>query len=167
MLSLLSLCLISCCYGWGPSDIRYVHVVTSNHFDAGYTNFTANVLNEYFDSYFPEIGEITTKLNQQNISFKFMEHAWIISLYMNCPPHASLHCPSDTQRQTFINLVNKKVITWYAFPFNSEGELYDRSMVEFGAYLAMKQLPSLFTTPHIPRVISQRDVPGMTRSMIP
>ena len=45
-------------YGFGPSDVEFVHVVASNHFDAGYTNFTVDVLNEYFDDYIPSIPKI-------------------------------------------------------------------------------------------------------------
>ena len=155
-------------YGFGPSDIKYVHVVASNHFDAGYTNFTVNVLNKYFDDYIPSIPNIARDLRTINISnFQFMEHAWILSLYLNCPPSIGLHCPSETEISNFIQAVNDQEITWYSFPFNSELELYDKSMIEFGAYLSMKHLPSQFSTPHIPTTISQRDVPGMTRSMIP
>eukprot|EP01083_Nonionella_stella_P005891 17007_1 len=154
-------------HSWSPLDIKYVHVVASNHFDAGYTNTTLNVLNTYFDEYIPLIPNIGNELASLNVSWVFMEHSWILSLYMQCPPNIGLHCPTETAKSILIEAVNKQQITWYAFPFNSELELYDPSMVEFGTYLSMKQLPSLFSTPHIPTVVSQRDVPGMTRSMIP
>ena len=154
-------------FAWGPQDIQYVHVVSSNHFDAGYTNFTLTVLNEYFDDYLPAVPEIVANLSTYNISFKFMTHPWVLSLYLNCPPNMGLHCPTDQDLTIFKNAVNDQIITWYAFPFNSQMELYDESMVEFGNYLAMKHLPSQFETPHQPTVISQRDVPGMTRSLIP
>lgn len=152
---------------WSVDDIKYVHVVASNHFDAGYTDKLVNVLNKYFDEYLPKIPIIGQELAQQNISWTFMEHAWILSLFMQCPPNIGLHCPSQTSKDQIIKSVNEQQITWYAFPFNSELELYGPSMTEFGAYLSMKQLPSLFTSAHIPSVVSQRDVPGMTRSMIP
>ena len=46
-------------------------------------------------------------------------------------------------------------------------ELYDSSMVEFGAFLSQNGLYNEFNSAHLPRVLSQRDVPGITRSVIP
>ena len=37
----------------GTPRVRTVHVIHSNHFDAGYTDGVVNVLNTYFDTYFP------------------------------------------------------------------------------------------------------------------
>lgn len=35
------------------ADVEVVHMINSNHFDAGYADLTVAVVNEYFDSYFP------------------------------------------------------------------------------------------------------------------
>ena len=34
-------------------DVEVVHMINSNHFDAGYADLTVAVVNEYFDKYFP------------------------------------------------------------------------------------------------------------------
>lgn len=43
----------SCYYPAEGSPIEVVHMINSNHFDAGYADWTSKVLNNYFDSYFP------------------------------------------------------------------------------------------------------------------
>jgi hypothetical protein len=56
-------------------------------------------------------------------------------------------------------------ITWHAFPFNSEPEFMDPSTITFGLDLT-HHLDAMFSLPN-KTVMSQRDVPGMTRSIIP
>ncbi len=53
----------------------------------------------------------------------------------------------------------------HGFPFNSELELYDQSLLSFGIALT-HDLDAQFGLPP-KRTISQRDVPGTTRSIIP
>ena len=51
------------------------------------------------------------------------------------------------------------------FPFNAQREVYDASMLTFGLALSADLSQSLGAP--ISRVLSHRDVPGMTRSVIP
>jgi hypothetical protein len=39
-----------CYYGAEGVDVEVVHMINSNHFDAGYADLTAKVVNLYFDS---------------------------------------------------------------------------------------------------------------------
>ena len=44
---------LKCYYAAEGVPVTHVHVVNSNHFDAGYADLTSIVINEYFDHYFP------------------------------------------------------------------------------------------------------------------
>ena len=163
---------ISCKAEQERKNIKELHVVVSNHLDCGYTNLLVDVVNEYFDDYFPKIRRYGEELNALNVnmSWVYTTQPWLISLYLECPSNTGLHCPTEIEKQLFIDsIVNKKELVWHSFPFNSQLELYDTSMIEYGTWLSMKYLPSLLGNNNfqIPTVLSQRDVPAMTRSMIP
>ena len=44
---------LKCYYAAEGVAVTHVHVVNSNHFDAGYADLTSIVINEYFSVYFP------------------------------------------------------------------------------------------------------------------
>eukprot|EP01084_Bolivina_argentea_P248172 415106_1 len=97
-----------------------------------------------------------------------MTQPWLISLFLECPPNAGLHCPDNKEIESFMESVKEKSLVWHSFPFNSQNEVYDESLFEYGIWLSTQYLPSIIPdTVLIPRVMSQRDVPGMTRSLIP
>ena len=96
--------------------IKELHVVISNHLDCGYTNFLVNVVNKYFDEYFPEIRKYGEELNALNIniSWVYTTQPWLISLYLECPPNSGLHCPSKEEKDRFLDsIINKKEIVWH------------------------------------------------------
>ena len=49
---------LKCFYGAEGVDVTHVHVISSNHFDAGYADLTSIVVNEYFDTYFPRAAAV-------------------------------------------------------------------------------------------------------------
>ena len=147
----------------------------SNHLDVGYTDLLVPVINRYFDDFFPAIrryGDELAALNV-NMSWVYTTQPWLVSLYLECPPHAGLHCPTEAEQQLLIDsIVRRKELVWHAFPFNSELELYDATLLEYGLWLSSTYLPSLVDPDkahalQTPTVLSQRDVPAMTRSVIP
>ena len=56
-------------------------------------------------------------------------------------------------------------IALHAFPFNSELDMYDASLIEAGVELSAS-LQTRYGQPR-PTVLSQRDVPGMTQAIVP
>jgi hypothetical protein len=46
--------------------------------------------------------------------------AYLISLYMDCPPGMGLHCPSAEKRAAVEAAIREGVITWHAFPHNAQ-----------------------------------------------
>merc|ERR1711923_608342 len=99
------------------------------------------------------------------MTYSWMTQSWLISMYFDCPPGFGLHCPTQKQMHNIQNGIDKGYIYWHGFPFNSQQEVYDISMLEFGLKLS-RDLSHQYNAP-ISHIISQRDVPGLTRSMIP
>eukprot|EP01084_Bolivina_argentea_P261268 441446_1 len=137
----------------------------SNHLDMGFTGFTKTVVNEYFDEYFPTAIEAAQQSLSHNLTYKYMTHSYLVSLYLDCPPNMNLHCPNQTSINNFLLAVNKGYIWWHSFPFNSNLGGYDKPMLEFGIKLSSDLSLKYNSTKST--VISQRDVPGVTRSIIP
>ena len=89
-----------------------------------------------------------------------------ISMYIDCPSDwEGIQCPNATALAQFREAVQHGWITWHAFPFNTEPEFYDGPMVDFAVQLTHDVDSKLGQAKKT--VMSQRDVPGMTRSIIP
>lgn len=148
-----------------------VHVVFTNHLDVGYNNlpvtgFIANVVNFYFDIYIPRAistADAMRKLGSDR--FIWTTHSWLISFYVDCPLGLGFHCPNSTTLSLFTAAVQRGDITWHAYPFNSQQEMMEESLFEYG----VKMTHELDTMLKVNKktVLSQRDVPGLTRSVIP
>lgn len=61
--------------------------------DVGYdgikgTGFINNVLNQYFNVYFPRAIKVSEDLRDQGYveNFIYTTHPWLVSLYVDCPP---------------------------------------------------------------------------------
>lgn len=156
-----------------PTWIDTVHLVISNHFDCGFAGidpqlgYAVDVVNKYFDVYFPMAISNGKQLAQDpyNLPFTWMTQSWLISLYFDCPLNMGLHCPNQTMKDYIQYGIDQRYIYWHGFPFNSQMEVYDKSMLEFGLKLS-SDLSKQYGAP-LSTIISQRDVPMMTRSMIP
>lgn len=123
--------------------------------------------------------ELEAMGNQTDARLKFTAQSWIVSLFLDCPKNyeASLLegllltflqgviCPNATEVQWFQESVQKGWITWHAFPFNAEPELLNPEMLGLSLQLT-HDLDKKFGLP-LKKVMSQRDVPGTSRSIIP
>jgi len=156
-----------CFYLGDGVPIKKVHVIQSNHFDAGYACDVACVLNMYFDKFIPRAWELGKNLTQLGgpEQLKWITQGWIVSLYVDCLPALGLHCPSETALKQFEEAVSNGWIRWHAFPHNAQLSVMDESMVEFGVDL-VHDLDKRFGVPP-KRVLSQRDVPGLPRPVLP
>lgn len=163
----------------GPNtDINHVHLVFMNHLDVGYSlsgskGFLANVLNKYFNEYFPRAVKVGFDLFILGYVERFIytTHPWLVSLYLDCPPNVvlsgiKLQCPDAQNRSNFVDAINLGFISWHAGPMNMEFELMDESMNEYSIQLSL-DLDKRFGIERKYRTVSQRDVPGTTRAIIP
>jgi len=168
----LALLHVACCAPL-PTAITKVHVVFMNHLDVGYNGiypevgFAFNVINRYFDVYFPSAIETAQQLKKEGgkYSLIYTTHAWLVDLYLSCPPGMNIHCPSAEQQATLLAALRDGTITYHAYPFNVEAEVMDAPLMEFGFHL-VRQLDARVRSQNT-TVMSQRDVPGTTRAIIP
>ena len=84
----------------------------------------------------------------------------------NIPLPPALACPSESELESMRKSINTQHgISWHAFPFNAQTEMYDESL--FLSQLEVSfSLSSTYGVPKV-RTMSQRDVPGVTRAVIP
>ena len=70
-----------------PSSIRKVHLVQACHLDVGFTGLAIDVVNDYFDTFFPA-AIATAKALAANITAEarlvFTAQSWLLELYLDC-----------------------------------------------------------------------------------
>lgn len=161
-----------------PTDIQYAHIIFSSHVDLGFNGidptpgYLYNVINKYFTEYFPAVyktvAEMETAGQKQKFIYTLEGGSWLLTLYLNCNAstlYGPVICPSAADVANMQKMLLSGNIAWHAFPFNAEPELYDASM--FLSSIAFAQrMDRQFSQQHS-LVMSQRDVPGMTSSVIP
>jgi hypothetical protein len=94
--------------------------------------FDTNVINKYFDWYFPvavRMGEWFDK-HPGPEAHVYTAHGYIVSLYLSCPAGMGLHCPNAVDEAAFRTSVLRGHITWTALPWNGQIELMDSLMLE-------------------------------------
>jgi hypothetical protein len=124
-------------------------------------------VNRWFTQHFPQAYKLGGELEALGgpWGLRFMAQSWLIYLYTHCPPNAGLACPNATALAQFETAVARGWITWHAWPFNSELDLVDAASLAFGVNLT-HSLDAQFGLP-AKGVLSQRDVPGMSRAVLP
>ena len=147
--------------------ITKVHLVQSNHLDVGFTGSIVTVLNEYFDSYLPNAIKTSAALKARGgeEQLVFTTHAYVLSMFLDCPAGRGLHCPTPAAVSAVERALRDGSIALHAFPFNSELDMYDASLIEAGVELSAS-ISTRYGQPR-PTVLSQRDVPGMTQALVP
>lgn len=76
-----------------------------------------------------------------------------------------LQCPTPELQAKVRNAIHQGWITWHAFPHNSHTETARPEMLRSGIE-QVHALDDMFGLPH-KRILSQRDVPGMPRAILP
>lgn len=158
-------------------NVTKVHVVFMNHLDVGYdgipeTGFINNVLNKYFDIYFPRAINLANGINQWNpkLSFIYTTHPWLISLYLDCPPNMVLNgiklsCPLKEDVDAMITAIKSGFIAMHAGAMNMQYGVMNSDTVVASVKLA-QQIYQQIGIDYTPRVLSLRDVPGLTRNSL-
>ena len=147
-------------------SVDKVYLISSCHLDLGFADTLVNIVNRYFDEFFPQtimLGQEFLHMDREE-KFVFTIHSYLVWLYLNCPVDTGLHCPDESAIDAFKEAVKDGIIVWHAFPFNAQPEVYDSSLMDFGFYLTANISSELG---FLPMAMSQRDVPGLSRSVIP
>jgi hypothetical protein len=168
-----------------------------NHLDVGFTNNIASVLSLYFHVHFPNAIATAAAVNKKGEPpvFKYTSHAWLLDIFLSCPRYLGLNCPPNGSSAmspwwppggvgstpnddaacvvcpnaslvaAVEQAIRADVITWHAFPFNPNYEKADAGLL-LGGIDSVHALDARFNKAN-KTVISQRDVPGVTRGIIP
>lgn len=155
------------------TEIDTVYIVFSCHLDIGFNAHgplatDKAVINLYFNTHFPNAIKIAQRLRDlgQGQSLSFLTHSYLISLYLDCPQYLDIDCPSQRDVKAFEQAIQRGDIIWHAFPFNGQAEaFYDPGFFSYALQFT-HQLDTRFNLTN-KITMSQRDVPGLTRSALP
>ncbi|XP_059146397.1 uncharacterized protein LOC131933931 [Physella acuta] len=161
------------------SPINKVHIVFMNHLDVGYSDgidldagFIVQVLNRYMTEYFVRAINTSRTLIQLGYTERFIytTHPWLVSLYLDCPNitllGVPLKCPSLAEQNDFRLAVLEGHIAWHASPFNMQTDFIGTYLFDAGLSMA-KRLDAMFNIHRSHPTMSQRDVPGITKAVLP
>lgn len=89
-------------------NISTIYLVSLCHLDVGFAESAVNIVNHYFDYFFPEVILITGTLRQYGKEERlvFTTHSYLVLLYLECPPNMGLHCPSEVAKSEFKDAMN-------------------------------------------------------------
>ena len=160
-----------CYYPGGEAVlIRHVHIIQASHFDAGFADTCAGILTLWWYTHLPRAVRLGMEIENNatlkgSIALQFTAQSWILDMFYRCPPHMpGLTCPTPTQINNVTIAIRKGWITWHAFPFNAEADMYSPATFA-GGIASCHLLDDQFGFPR-KQTMSQRDVPGTTRGVI-
>eukprot|EP01147_Barroeca_monosierra_P009254 gene9254-1533_t len=167
---------------WEPSDktlnwciynatweyrIETVHLVQGCHFDAGFADTVDHIVQRWFgffdDAYYTGL-ELEKNHTDPSAQLRFTAQSWVIWLYLHCPSDLNLTCPDSAALRRFNTSVSKGWITWQAFPFDAELELLSTTTIRLAIELT-HAVDAYFGVTR-KTVLSQRDVPGISRAAL-
>ena len=153
--------------------ITRVHLIFASHLDVGFTGLINDVHNSYVTSHFPRALALVQAMQNRSATdrFRYLTHPWLLSLFFHCPQNftlsgVTLQCPSADAMGAMRAALGRGDIYMHAAPFNVEWETV--AFPEIGAaYFSLARNLSLELGLPPPRTASSRDVPGVTRGVLP
>ena len=138
------------------SAVKRVLVMFKCHFDAGFIDTQAAVVQKYFKDYFPRAIDLAAQLRDSGSQrYVWTTGSWLLYEY--------LEQATSEERQRMEKAITMGDIAWHALPFTWQTELIDQSMIS-GAIALSRTLDQRFgrTTTGA----KMTDVPGHTRGLI-
>src|SRR5271157_1887499 len=136
--------------------VNRVLVMFKCHFDAGFIDTQAHVLQRYFAEYFPQAIRTARQMRQSGSDrYVWTTGSWLLYEYLE-------QASSDQRRRTE-QAVAAGDLAWHALPFTWETEFMDRSMIE-GAIGFSQALDQRFGRTTIGARMT--DVPGHSRGLV-
>ncbi|HEX4486721.1 MAG TPA: DUF5054 domain-containing protein [Terriglobales bacterium] len=136
--------------------VKRVLVMFKCHFDAGFVDTQAAVVNKYFKTYFPLAMDLASQLRDSgDRRYVWTTGSWLLYEY--------LEQATPTERTRMEKAIGMGDIAWHAIPFSWQTELLDRSMIA-GSIGLSHTLDKRFGQKTTGAKMS--DVPGHTRGLI-
>jgi hypothetical protein len=137
-------------------SIKRVLVMFKCHFDAGFIDTQAVIVNRYFKQFFPQAIDLANQLRESgDRRYVWTTGSWLLYQY--------LEQATPSERVRMEKAIAAGDIAWHALPFSWQSELLDRSMME-GALSLSRSLDQRFGRTTTGAKMS--DVPGHTRALI-
>lgn len=141
-----------------PADleVKRVLVMFKCHFDAGFGDTQAAVLNRYLKEFFPHAMELARQLRDSgNYRYVWTTGSWLLYEY--------LERATPEERRRMEAAIARGDIAWHALPFTWQTELMDPSMISgsIGLSRTLDQRFGRKTTG-----AKMTDVPGHTRGLV-
>ena len=111
-----------------------------------------------------------------NVSFSYMTHSFLVDHFLHCneetfpyqnfSKQSKLKCPSKEQIEEVESALRNGDLYFHAFPHNAQPELMDAESFAVMGIDSAANLAKVYGRKP-PTVLSQRDVPGLTRGIVP
>ena len=139
------------------AGVQRIHVVFKTHFDLGFTDFAAHVVDRYVGTFLPRAMDAARRSREGGQQrFVWTVGSWLV---YECLEHGSPRFRAELERA-----IADGDITWTAAPFTPHSELMGRDLFVLGLSLS-KRLDERFGTSTI--AANFTDVPGHTLGIVP
>jgi hypothetical protein len=137
-------------------DVKRVLVMFKCHLDVGFVDTQANIIQKYFEVFFPHAIEIAETMRKSGADrYTWTTGSWLIYNY--------LEKAEPAQRRRMEQAIADGDIAWHALPFTWQTELLEPSLIE-GALGFAQSLDRRFSRKTTGAKMT--DVPGHTRAIV-
>ncbi len=132
---------------------KTVLVIFKTHLDIGFTDYSANVIDNYINTFIPNAIKVGYELKDTDTQFKWTVGSWMIDRALK-----------EDKTGVVEQAVEDGILNWHALPFTTHTELMSPELFEYGLDIS-KKLDERFGKTTIGSKMT--DVPGHTKGMIP
>eukprot|EP00039_Didymoeca_costata_P013657 m.211396 g.211396 ORF g.211396 m.211396 type:complete len:926 (+) comp15837_c0_seq6:99-2876(+) len=144
-----------------PVNFSKIHVVYMTHLDLGFTGTTRNVVDKYFDIFFPQAFETAQDLRKACVgnatlcpAYKWTQFPWLIQEFLDGAAGASHRKRTPDEIKAMEEAILNDDIIWHANAVNWLTEVADKELFSYG--ISMKdRLNSRFNKTHGNLVIEE------------
>ena len=138
--------------------IKKVLVLFKTHLDKGFTDFSANVVEKYMESFIPASVQVAKELRESGGDARLVwtTGSWLV--------HEYLRTHKGPEGDEVREAIKNGDVRWHGLPCTTHTELMPKSLFEYGLSLSQR-LDKQFGKKTI--AAKMTDVPGHTKAMIP
>jgi len=138
-------------------SVKRVLFMSKCHLDVGFVNTQANVIQKYFDVYFPRAIETAAAMRKEGKErYVWTTGSWLTYQY--------LEKAGPAERKQMEEAIGAGDIAWHALPFTWQTELMDPTLIAGGIGFS-RSLDQRFG--RVTTGAKMTDVPGHTRAIVP
>ncbi len=132
---------------------KTVLIIFKTHLDIGFTDYAANVVNNYITNFIPNAIKLGYELKDTDTPFVWTVGSWMIDKVLQ-----------EDKTGAVEQAIRDGILNWHGLPFTSHTELMSPELFQYGLHISTK-LDQRFGRRTIGAKMT--DVPGHTKGMIP